>query len=59
MPDQVVVCGGGIMGVATAYYLTLQGVKPTLVEKRGIACAASGTARTVNCVRCSQHKGIA
>ena len=42
MPDQVVICGGGIIGVATAYYLTLQGVKPLLVEKGGIACAASG-----------------
>ena len=44
MPDQVVVCGGGIIGVATAYYLTLHGIKPILVEKKGIACAASGVA---------------
>ena len=43
MPDQVVICGGGIIGVATAYYLTLQGVRPLLVETSGIACAASGT----------------
>lgn len=43
MPDQVVVCGGGVIGVATAYYLTLQGIEPVLVEKSGIACAASGT----------------
>lgn len=42
MPDHVVICGGGIIGVATAYYLTLQGIKPVLVEKSGIACAASG-----------------
>lgn len=42
MPDQIVVCGGGIIGVATAYYLTLQGIRPVLVEKKGIACAASG-----------------
>ena len=42
MPNHVVICGGGIIGVATAYYLTLQGIKPLLVEKRGIACAASG-----------------
>ena len=40
--DQVVVCGGGIIGVATAYYLTLQGAKTTLVERTGIACGASG-----------------
>ncbi|DBA82587.1 hypothetical protein WJX79_008292 [Trebouxia sp. C0005] len=44
MPDHVVICGGGIIGVATAYYLTLQGIKPLLVEKSGIACAASGKA---------------
>ena len=42
MPDHVVICGGGIIGVATAYYLTLQGIKPLLVEKCDIACAASG-----------------
>lgn len=42
MPDHVVICGGEIIGVATAYYLTLQGVKPIVIEKRGIACAASG-----------------
>ncbi len=40
MPDHVVICGGGITGVATAYYLTLQGIKPLLVEKSGIACAS-------------------
>ena len=51
MPDQVVVCGGGIVGVATAYYLTLHGVKPTLVEKQSIACAASGVTLfpTISC----------
>ena len=40
--DQVVVCGGGIIGVSAAYYLTLQGVKPLLIERTGIACGASG-----------------
>lgn len=42
MQEQVVICGGGIIGVATAYYLTLHGVRPLLVEKRSVACAASG-----------------
>lgn len=41
----VVVCGGGIIGVATAFYLSLQGVSPLLVEETGIASAASGTSR--------------
>ena len=40
--DQVVVCGGGIIGVGAAYYLTLQGVKPLLIERTAIACGASG-----------------
>ena len=57
MPDRVVVCGGGIIGVATAYYLTLHGVRPTLVEKKGIACAASGVtfsqAQSLEFCKCS------
>lgn len=41
--QEVVICGGGIIGVATAYYLTLQGLRPVLIERNGVACAASGT----------------
>jgi glycine/D-amino acid oxidase-like deaminating enzyme len=40
-----VICGGGIVGAATAYYLsTLKGVAPTLVERHEVAGAASGRA---------------
>ncbi|OWM82146.1 hypothetical protein CDL15_Pgr001720 [Punica granatum] len=47
-PDQsrnrVVVCGGGVIGVCTAYFLSKRGAAVTLVEKSSVACAASGKA---------------
>src|SRR5215475_5156328 len=39
---RVVICGGGVIGAAIAYFLTRRGVKPIVVERTGIACAASG-----------------
>jgi glycine/D-amino acid oxidase-like deaminating enzyme len=39
---QVVICGGGVIGAAIAYFLSRRGIKPTIVERTGIACAASG-----------------
>jgi glycine/D-amino acid oxidase-like deaminating enzyme len=41
-PRHVVVCGAGVMGAATAYFLARRGVEVTLVERSGVACAASG-----------------
>lgn len=41
---RVVVCGGGIIGVCTAYFLAKKGAAVTLVEKSSVACAASGKA---------------
>ena len=38
----VVICGGGVIGAATAYFLTRRGVDVTVVERTGVACAASG-----------------
>jgi glycine/D-amino acid oxidase-like deaminating enzyme len=38
----VVICGGGAIGCATAYFLSRRGVAVTVVESTGIACAASG-----------------
>ena len=38
----VVVIGGGVIGAASAYYLTKAGVRVTLVERRGLAHEASG-----------------
>lgn len=41
---QVVVCGGGIIGAASAFFLTQTGVRVTVVERAGVANAASGKA---------------
>ncbi len=41
---RVVICGGGIIGVSTAYHLAKKGVPCTIVERCSIACAASGKA---------------
>lgn len=41
---RVVVCGGGVIGVCTAYFLAKSGAAVTLVEKSSVACAASGKA---------------
>ncbi|KAH6760241.1 FAD-dependent oxidoreductase family protein [Perilla frutescens var. frutescens] len=43
-PKRVVVCGGGIIGVCTAYFLSKKGAAVTLVEQSSIACGASGKA---------------
>lgn len=43
-PTRVVVCGGGVIGVCTAYFLSKSGAAVTLVEKSSVACAASGKA---------------
>lgn len=46
-PRRVVVCGGGVVGACTAYFLSTHPVSPTvptLVEKSSPACAASGKA---------------
>ncbi|KAK6511097.1 hypothetical protein TWF481_000019 [Arthrobotrys musiformis] len=46
MPKNVVVIGGGIVGVSTAYYLSHHESNPfvTLIEASSIACGASGKA---------------
>ncbi|XP_022741512.1 putative oxidoreductase TDA3 isoform X2 [Durio zibethinus] len=41
---RVVVCGGGVIGVCTAYFLAKKGAAVILVEQTSIACAASGKA---------------
>ncbi len=40
----VVICGGGVIGAAVAYYLAKRGVRSTLVEANTIAHGASGYA---------------
>ena len=39
---RVVICGGGVIGACTAYFLSLRQAEVTVVERTGIACAASG-----------------
>ena len=38
----IVICGAGVIGASIAYFLAERGVAATLVERSGIACAASG-----------------
>ena len=39
---RVVICGGGVIGACTAYFLSLRQVEAIVVERTGVACAASG-----------------
>lgn len=41
---RVVICGGGVMGAAIAYYLSCRGVGATVVERSAVACAAAACA---------------
>ena len=41
---RVVVCGGGAIGAACAFHLARGGAAVTVVERTGVACAASGHA---------------
>src|SRR5262249_7339845 len=41
---RAVICGAGVIGAAVAYYLSLRGVAATVIERCGVACAASGQA---------------
>ena len=38
----IVICGAGVIGASVAYFLADRGVAATLVERCGVACAASG-----------------
>jgi glycine/D-amino acid oxidase-like deaminating enzyme len=39
---RVLICGGGVIGVSIAYFLSCRGVKAIVIEGTGLACAASG-----------------
>jgi glycine/D-amino acid oxidase-like deaminating enzyme len=41
-PRHVAVCGAGVVGASVAYFLSLRGVAVTVIERSGVACAASG-----------------
>jgi len=36
------ILGAGVIGAATAYYLSLKGIAATVIERSDVACAASG-----------------
>ena len=40
----VVICGGGVIGACTAWFLSRRGIDVTIVERAGVAAAASGKA---------------
>lgn len=40
----VLICGGGVIGASIAYFLSCRGVSATVIERTGLACAASGKA---------------
>ena len=39
---RVLICGGGVIGASIAYFLSCRGVQATVIERTGVACAASG-----------------
>lgn len=39
---RVLICGGGVIGASLAYFLARRGVDVLVVERTGLACAASG-----------------
>ena len=39
---RVLICGGGVIGAAIAYFLSRRGVEVIVIERTGLACAASG-----------------
>ena len=41
---RVLICGGGVIGASIAYFLSRRGVAATVIERSGLACAASGKA---------------
>jgi glycine/D-amino acid oxidase-like deaminating enzyme len=41
-PKRIVICGGGAIGVAIAYFLSRRGAQPVVIERHAVAGAASG-----------------
>ena len=39
---RIVICGAGVIGASIAYHLALRGVAATVVDRAGVAAAASG-----------------
>jgi glycine/D-amino acid oxidase-like deaminating enzyme len=41
-PKRTVICGGGAIGAAIAYFISLRGARPIVIERYEVAGAASG-----------------
>ena len=41
-PKRIVICGGGAIGAAIAYFLSRRGARPIVIERHAVAGAASG-----------------
>ena len=39
---KVLICGGGVIGAAIAYFLSRRGAQAVVIERADIGCAASG-----------------
>ena len=39
---RVLICGGGVIGAAIAYFLSRRGARAVVIERTDVACAASG-----------------
>lgn len=39
---RVLICGGGVIGASIAYFLGCRGIHAIVIERSGLACAASG-----------------
>ena len=39
---RVLICGGGVIGASIAYFLSCRGAEAIVIERTGLACAASG-----------------
>src|SRR5436190_20477521 len=39
---RVLICGGGVIGASIAYFLSCRGAEAVVIERTGVACAASG-----------------
>ena len=42
IPMRVVICGAGVIGACTAYFLSRRGIEVIVVERTEVAAAASG-----------------
>ena len=40
--ERIVICGGGAIGVAIAYFASRRGARPIVIERHEVAGAASG-----------------